>query len=255
MLLFISNTNACFLSIYTYFKTSHVIVYHVSSHCSPGLVRISKHLMLLFIFAHVLTSFLIQIISKHLMLLFIGIFRPVPGDPEEFQNISCYCLSLCLLFLFLFITISKHLMLLFINTGNHTDWYVLRISKHLMLLFISDYDSTLCIGFSISKHLMLLFIYFHLFLQFLLRYFKTSHVIVYPKKTEHRSSHNEFQNISCYCLSIMKICSFTRPELFQNISCYRLSDEVDTINFAGYIFQNISCYCLSRMGFQLANEV
>ena len=94
MLLFISNTNACFLSIYTYFKTSHVIVYHVSSHCSPGLVRISKHLMLLFIFAHVLTSFLIQIISKHLMLLFIGIFRPVPGDPEEFQNISCYCLSI-----------------------------------------------------------------------------------------------------------------------------------------------------------------
>ena len=82
--------------------------------------------------------------------------------------------------------------------------------------------------------------------------FKTSHVIVYPKKTEHRSSHNEFQNISCYCLSIMKICSFTRPELFQNISCYRLSDEVDTINFAGYIFQNISCYCLSST-FQIFN--
>ena len=144
-----------------------------------------------------------------------------------------------------FFFISKHLMLLFITCSKfihlgrsfqNISCYCLSLRKYKRSSggWIFQNISCYCLSFLIVA------------VQLKEAYFKTSHVIVYPKKTEHRSSHKEFQNISCYCLSIMKICSFTRPELFQNISCYCLSDEVDTINFAGYIFQNISCYCLSR---------
>ena len=78
--------------------------------------------------------------------------------------------------------ISKHLMLLFINTGNHTDWYVLRISKHLMLLFILTIFLTTISGTYISKHLMLLFIVYGAWKEWIKQTdFKTSHVIVYRR--------------------------------------------------------------------------
>ena len=63
--------------------------------------------------------------------------------------------------------------------------------------------------------------------QFLhLRYcnFKTSHVIVYRDKTLAKIVIGiEFQNISCYCLSLTGHKVTEEEERFQNISCYCLS--------------------------------
>ena len=55
----------------------------------------------------------------------------------------------------------------------------------------------------------------------------------------------EFQNISCYCLSISDCCCTTQRSIFQNISCYCLSVLLRELASARTSFQNISCYCLS----------
>ena len=100
--------------IQTYFKTSHVIVYHFFTIPNTVAFIISIHLMLLFIHIATFRSKGGNIISKHLMLLFIGIGRMLTSrllhfktshvivyhyaEYEQlvggvFQNISCYCLS------------------------------------------------------------------------------------------------------------------------------------------------------------------
>ena len=57
---------------------------------------------------------------------------------------------------------------------------------------------------------------------------------------------NEFQNISCYCLTQIQSHIYYVKILFQNISCYCLTfyDVVDIKPII--IFQNISCYCLTN---------
>ena len=83
----ISVSSAC-----AYFKTSHVIVYPSLIFHSRYVIRISKHLMLLFILDSSARSFRFSI-SKHLMLLFITLTLTFPFIVLSFQNISCYCLS------------------------------------------------------------------------------------------------------------------------------------------------------------------
>ena len=75
-----------------HFKTSHVIVYRWMVCISREFMKISKHLMLLFI-----PDNMISVIDVNL-----------------FQNISCYCLSSCSIAGRKGTNISKHLMLLFI---------------------------------------------------------------------------------------------------------------------------------------------
>ena len=58
------------------------------------ILDISKHLMLLFIQYRKVAEHEYFIISKHLMLLFIELMRMKNENPNLFQNISCYCLSL-----------------------------------------------------------------------------------------------------------------------------------------------------------------
>ena len=75
-----------------------------------------------------------------------------------------------------------------------------------------------------------------------------------------------FQNISCYCLSLLaaqinhrsedfktshvivyplRRYNFLHSKEFQNISCYCLSEYTLDPEESARIFQNISCYCLS----------
>ena len=78
-------------------------------------MKISKHLMLLFIDEHSVRDPDLIVISKHLMLLFIVENSGWTDWTKAFQNISCYCLSFSRIFLLPLCCISKHLMLLFIG--------------------------------------------------------------------------------------------------------------------------------------------
>ena len=139
-----------------YFKTSHVIVYLAT-------IAVNMH---------------INFISKHLMLLFIKAIRANRIVTLEFQNISCYCLSLHSLMGYPTLIISKHLMLLFIggeayNKIHDSDFktsYVIVYLAHISPLnLLETFQNILCYCLSvpvcsmlfpdqISKHLMLLFI-------------------------------------------------------------------------------------------------
>ena len=73
---------------------------NISCYCLSGTALrwhdrtlISKHLMLLFICHISLEANMADTISKHLMLLFIHRYQEQSGSREQFQNISCYCLS------------------------------------------------------------------------------------------------------------------------------------------------------------------
>ena len=77
------------------------------------------------------------------------------------------------------------------------------ISKHLMLLFIVRKKETIRTFFIISKHLMLLFIRNQCQNQNQNHNFKTSHVIVYQGEWNEKRKYIIFQNISCYCLSLL----------------------------------------------------
>ena len=160
------------------FKTSHVIVYLISSRLVPNSITISKHLMLLFIFlislinlvfpnfktSHVIV-YLYLLNTKHFLELHFKtshvIVYPVITlagfGSVVFQNISCYCLS----------------------KSRSKRGGVIWISKHLMLLFIFVVSVLICPTL----------------------YFKTSHVIVYLRSPLDLKNPKAFQNISCYCLS------------------------------------------------------
>ncbi len=141
--------------------------------------------------------------------------------------------------------ISKHLMLLFIKV------------KHSREFIITTFQNISCYCLSTAEHLNTVKKW----------YFKTSHVIVYLSRagsTLHRSyiskhlmllfiedSETEtgvaeaFQNISCYCLSVVEDCMATVLCYFKtsHVIVY-LPEEHRTFLFPS--FQNISCYCLSR---------
>ena len=182
------------------FNTSHVTVYPTRSERQIQQRAISIHLMLLFIEVekmHEITKDSFQYISCyclstfpsfsktsisisiHLMLLFIGgknkAFRFVP----RFQYISCYCLSSLATGRKHLKDISIHLMLLLITGVVPEGEEVTKFSIHLMLLFIRI--SSALINFKID--------------------FNTSHVTVYRRENILKDALNEFQYISCYCLS------------------------------------------------------
>ena len=80
---------------------------------------------------------------------------------------------------------------------------------------------------AISKHLMLLFI------------------------SLERMHRQDRDYISKHLMLLFITIHRKQPDTAEKISKHLMLlfiDEVDTINFAGYIFQNISCYCLSRQG-------
>ena len=100
MLLFIQFIFFCISGICN-FKTSYVTVYlRQRNHCDARMV-----------------------ISKHRMLLFIKEPDSTPDKNPGFQNIVCYCLSLCDLRLWNECFISKHRMLLFIlfSSSSHSS--------------------------------------------------------------------------------------------------------------------------------------
>ena len=141
------------------FKTSHVIVYLFY----PG-------------YRHLISG-----ISKHLMLLFIFSPSALSTGNTLFQNISCYCLSVCIPWSCGAMWISKHLMLLFINLV----WY----NEHPRDAFqnISCYCLSILLR---SEH----------------SYLKSfQNISCYCLSTVPfclSSSSSSFQNISCYCLSL-----------------------------------------------------
>ena len=120
----------------------------------------------------------------------------------------------------------------------------------------------------ISKHLMLLFIIYTAVFRQLLWHFKTSHVIVYLLMGVLHSGYIRFQNISCYCLSVLlsirlplhlyfktshvivyQISVFCKMFL-RLISKHLMLLFIFARSFRTYLFprfQNISCYCLSTM--------
>ena len=123
---------------YIDFKTSHVIVYQAQKALWIICHKISKHLMLLFIFSTP----------------DIDIWSP------GFQNISCYCLSsLRLLFRqeILYFKTSHVIVYHWRTAGIYRIWI---ISKHLMLLFIGKcgrYGSPYYVFQNISCYCLSLF--------------------------------------------------------------------------------------------------
>ena len=63
-----------------------------------------------------------------------------------------------------------------------------------------------------------------------------------------------FQNISCYCLTLIMTKDREILNLFQNISCYCLTQIEWAIDALGVRFQNISCYCLTVLIFVASFE-
>ena len=71
-----------------------------------------------------------------------------------------------------------------------------------MLLFIHIHFLQYTAESLISIHLMLLFILIPWNSAIPFCYFNTSHVTVYQKADEEEAAEDEFQYISCYCLSL-----------------------------------------------------
>ena len=159
---------------------------NISCYCLSGTALrwhdrtlISKHLMLLFICHISLEANMADTISKHLMLLFIHRYQEQSGSREQFQNISCYCLSLPPLetgialrdFKTSHVIVYLFLQARIIPDGNFKTSHV--------IVYLQPPD---------QQHS------FH-------HHFKTSHVIVYLGRQGGYTDGNRFQNISCYCLS------------------------------------------------------
>ena len=121
------------------------------------------------------------------------------------------------------------------------------ISIHLMLLFISAKVYRCHLAPAISIHLMLLFIYAYFQGKPRIVNFNTSHVTVYPGRTQNVRHLNEI-SIHLMLLFIVKVAGHKDDPLkFQYISCYCLSIPSADIASVTISFQYISCYCLSVM--------
>ena len=123
------------------------------------------------------------------MLLFNTTEVEKEAKEKEFQNISCYCLTVGNYELSLrnpsFQNISCYCLT---HDKRRCERRCMRISKHLMLLFNNNRITSNRFRGRISKHLMLLFNY--------------NGTTVAEQKAP-------FQNISCYCLTYPRI-SFSR---------------------------------------------
>ena len=125
----------------------------------------------------------------------------LPTEPQQFQYISCYCLSTSAPF---FVRVIFHF-----NTSHVTVYH--RV-----------YRSNSCL-FHISIHLMLLFIILFEIVLIAILNFNTSHVTVYHAMSDEAILKCIFQYISCYCLSLPPHFALRFVSAFQYISCYCLS--------------------------------
>ena len=261
--LFSSNLQVQFF----YFKTSHVIVYQLITWLEWTWICISKHLMLLFIAAmspfrwiirYFKTSHVIVypkslivckfsiIISKHLMLLFINYRIYAYIYLTEFQNISCYCLSIWTSNKELQNNISKHLMLLFITfrkISTNNPFTFQNISCYCLSEGI--WKMRYCSRYFKTSH-VIVYLLTMLLSSFFLRYFKTSHVIVYLEFRDRflckihyfKTSHVIVYRSICRFLRI-RLCNFKTSHVIVYLRIF-LCFFLIVVSF-----QNISCYCLS----------
>ena len=218
------NLLSVYYSANHHFNTSHVTVYHRLVGGFKSFLRISIHLMLLFIARQKNRSIKQLLISIHLMLLFINICRF-----KRLLNLS----------------ISIHLMLLFINalalstTGNplfqYISCYCLSISLSFVTLDFANFN---------TSHVT---VYRKYDGEDVIQqgYFNTSHVTVYHFEYRVAEINFKFQYISCYCLSNSSCSYCSAISLFQYISCYCLSLFSAGCMILLFLFQYISCYCLS----------
>ena len=143
-----------------------------------------------------------SLISKHLMLLFIKDCAYLNTANAIFQNISCYCLSRCLIYCNLSHSNFKTSHVIVYQIMTEKEVCLRKISKHLMLLFIlhTFYVVTTSKHFKTSH--VIVYRSSRSPLLSTLGNFKTSHVIVYRKLFRLMIENIQFQNISCYCLSL-----------------------------------------------------
>ena len=164
--------------------------------------HISKHLMLLFIFAFLSYSsyFLQHFKTSHV------IVYPIPEGSGAwiFYNFK-----------------TSHVIVY--RAYAHEERKSKPISKHLMLLFITSSRSQIRLRSSFQNISCYCLSAPMPPLKAPVIHFKTSHVIVYQVEIRGNVGHVLFQNISCYCLSISQPSEVRAVILFQNISCYCLS--------------------------------
>ena len=115
-----------------------------------------------------------------------------------------------------------------------------------MLLFIlSNYTTIRCSHF-VSIHLMLLFIVSDIVFYMQLFCFNTSHVTLYPEKTQCWMDGRVVSiHLMLLFIGIWKLEKVAEI-LFQYISCYSLSCEDSVESRSSTQFQYISCYSLSK---------
>ena len=136
------------------------------------------------------------------MLLFIKEPDSTPDKNPGFQNIVCYCLSLCDLRLWNECFISKHRMLLFIFMR-----YSLRnCLHHFKTSYVTVYRSFCGLWWDILINFKTSYVtVYPMLLQHIINcstHFKTSYVTVYPFRLYQKKKIQAFQNIVCYCLSV-----------------------------------------------------
>ena len=225
MLLFIEVGKQGGAHIHVYFKTSYVTVYREVGKGRPHVFNFKTSYVTVYLDIAPQPRSSVRI-SKHRMLLFIELSSHTVLMIFRFQNIVCYCLSGLTLSCFCnHSRISKHRMLLFIIFQIHEmsiDFqfqnivcYCLSMQIHLSRSIITNFKTSYvtvyhhnryrygCAGL-ISKHRMLLFICSVISMYCVCANFKTSYVTVYQ---EWRDLHTVyiygFQNIVCYCLSLL----------------------------------------------------
>ena len=150
--------------------------------------------------------------------------EPLFFQADQFQYISCYCLSCYRWKERNYKQISIHLMLLFIA--------IQPIHTYRILLYFNTSHVTV--------YLIELF-----GICFCHNDFNTSHVTVYHSYIVNCLLCSIFQYISCYCLSISCYVYSNNFCIFQYISCYCLSEKKPSEIIQEFLFQYISCYCLS----------
>ncbi len=128
----------------------------ISWHIRKNNVKISIHLMLLFILRPLLpTSFGNYFNTSHVTVYLLPLHHLV--YVYSFQYISCYCLSRTSCYTRRNILISIHLMLLFITTFC-TFSYIFTLFQYISCYCLSHEQGVRHKNIKISIHLMLLFI-------------------------------------------------------------------------------------------------
>ena len=117
------------------FNTSHVTLYQFSERTHFWKVRVSIHLMLLFIVLPGRSMSHPDSFNTSHVTLYLWKLAWSPNH-LAFQYISCYSLSHWIVNTKIQNNVSIHLMLLFISPGIHPFRNFCNVSIHLMLLFI-----------------------------------------------------------------------------------------------------------------------